>query len=275
MPIRKPAILKALFLTCHPLPSLAVTAMFTVLIARAAPHGIGPVAAIAAVLLGELSIGWSNDYFDAGRDAMAGRTDKPIVSGAIAQRTVLAAAVIAVAASVALAFSVNAACGTVDVAQMAAGWLYNAGLKITPVSGVAYAVGFGLIPEFATSTAPGIPAARPAVLIAAALLGVGGHLANALPDLDGDRVAGVRGLPNVLADRFGAGAVRIITILLLLGASGFLALSGSPWLWFGFAAAAVLAWLGLGGEGRAPFFAALAIAGIDVVMFVLGGVPLS
>jgi 4-hydroxybenzoate polyprenyltransferase len=158
---------------------------------------------------------------------------------------------------------------------MAAGWFYNAGLKITPVSGLAYAVGFGLIPEFATSTAPGVPAARPSIVIAAALLGVGGHLANALPDLDGDRIAGVRGLPNVLADRFGAGAVRIIAVLLLLGASGFLAFSGSPWLWLGFTLSAVLAWLGLSADGRAPFFAALAIAGIDVAMFVLGGVPLS
>ena len=267
-------ILKALFRTCHPLPSLAVTAMFAALIVRAAPHGLGPGAAVPAVLLGEMSIGWSNDYFDAPRDAMAGRTDKPILSGAISQRTVLIAAVVAVAASVALAFSINTACGTVEVVQMAAGWFYNAGLKITPVSGLTYAVGFGLIPEFATSTAPGIPAARPEVLVAAALLGVGGHLANALPDLDGDRVAGVRGLPNVLADRFGAGALRILTVLLLLGCSGFLALAGSPWLWFGFAAAALLAWLGLGGEGRAPFLAALGIAGIDVAMFVLGGVPL-
>ena len=275
MPILKAPILKALFHTCHPLPSLAVTAMFAALIVRAAPSGIGPPAAIPAVLLGEMSIGWSNDYFDAARDAMAGRTDKPIVSGAIAQRTVLIAGIVAVAASVVLAFSINAACGTVDLIQMAAGWFYNAGLKITPVSGVAYAVGFGLIPEFATSTVPGVPAARPSIVIAAALLGVGGHLANALPDLDGDRIAGVRGLPNVLADRFGAGAVRIIAVLLLLGASGFLAFSGSPWLWLGFTLSAVLAWLGLSADGRAPFFAALAIAGIDVAMFVLGGVPLS
>ena len=79
----------------------------------------------------------------------------------------------------------------------------------------------------------------------------------------------------MLADRFGAGAVRIIAVLLLLGASGFLAFSGSPWLWLGFTLAAVLAWLGLSADGRAPFFAALAIAGIDVAMFVLGGVPLS
>jgi 4-hydroxybenzoate polyprenyltransferase len=268
-------ILKALFHTCHPLPSLAVTAMFAALIVQAAPSGIGPAAAIPAVLLGEMSIGWSNDYFDAARDAMAGRTDKPIVSGAISQRTVLIAGIVAMTASVALAFSINSACGTVDLIQMAAGWFYNAGLKITPVSGLAYAVGFGLIPEFATSTAPGVPAARPSIVIAAALLGVGGHLANALPDLDADRIAGVRGLPNVLADRFGPGAVRIIAVLLLLGASGFLAFSGSPWLWLGFTLSAAIAWLGLSADGRAPFFAALAIAGIDVAMFVLGGVPLS
>src|SRR6185312_15665572 len=103
-------MLKALFRTCHPLPSLAITAMFAALIVRAAPHGLGPAAAIPAVLLGEMSIGWSNDYFDALRDAMAGRTDKPIVSGAISQRTVLIAAVVAVLASIALAFSINAAC---------------------------------------------------------------------------------------------------------------------------------------------------------------------
>lgn len=275
MPILRPPVLKALFRTCHPLPSLAITAMFAALIVQAAPHGLGPAAAVPAVLLGELSIGWSNDYFDAGRDAMAGRTDKPIVSGVISQRTVLIAAGVAVVASVLLAFSINTACGTVDLAQMGAGWFYNAGLKITPVSGLAYALGFGLIPEFATSTAPGVPAARPGVLAAAALLGLGGHLANALPDLEGDRMAGVRGLPNVLADRFGAGAVRVITVLLLLGASGFLAIAGSPWLWLGFAVAALVAWMGLSGAGRAPFFAALLIAGIDVAMFVLGDVPLS
>jgi hypothetical protein len=69
--------------------------------------------------------------------------------------------------------------------------------------------------------------------------------------------------------------VRVTAVLLLLGASAFLAFSGSPWLWLGFTAAALLAWLGLTADGRAPFLAALAIAGIDVAMFVLGGVPLS
>ena len=268
-------ILKALFHTCHPLPSLAITAMFAALIVQAAPHGLGPGAAIPAVLLGELSIGWSNDYFDADRDALAGRRDKPIAAGDIPRTAVLAAAVAAVALSLVLAYSVNPATGTINLVQMGAGWFYNAGLKATPLSGLTYAVGFGLIPEFATSTAPAVGSARPSVLVAAALLGVGGHLANALPDLEADRVAGVRGLPNIMAERYSVRTVRSAALVLLVGASGFLALAGTPWLWLGFAAAAAVGWWGIGRFGRKPFYAALAIAGIDVAVFVFGGVPLS
>ncbi|GAA2004218.1 UbiA family prenyltransferase [Catenulispora subtropica] len=267
--------LKALFRTCHPLPSLAVTAMFAALIVQTAPHGLGPGAAIPAVLLGELSIGWSNDYFDADRDRLAGRLDKPLASGAIPRQAVLAAALVSVTLSLVLAYSINAAVGTVDAMQMLAGWFYNAGIKGTPLSGLAYAVGFGLIPEFATSTAPSVAAARPSVLAAAALLGVGGHLANALPDLEADRIAGVRGLPNVLAERFSVRTVRSAALTLLVGASGFLALAGTPWLWLAFAASAAVGWWGMGSFGRKPFYAALAIAGIDVTVFVFGGVPLS
>ncbi|MFL6114515.1 MAG: UbiA family prenyltransferase [Catenulispora sp.] len=268
-------MLNGLFRTCHPLPSLAITAMFAALIVQAAPHGIGPGAAIPAVLLGELSIGWSNDYFDAERDRLAGRADKPVAAGAVSRRTVLAAGVGALAASLILAYSINTAVGTVNAVQLLAGWFYNAGLKATPVSGVAYAVGFGLIPEFAVSTSPVVSAARPSVLIAAALLGVGGHFANALPDLEADRIAGVRGMPNVLAERFGVAVVRATALVLLVGASAFLALAGSPWLWLAFAATAGLARWGLDGAGRRPFHAALAIAGIDVAVLVFGGVPLA
>ena len=41
----------------------------------------GCVAVAVAVLAGQLSTGWSNDWFDAGRDTAVGRTDKPIVAG--------------------------------------------------------------------------------------------------------------------------------------------------------------------------------------------------
>ena len=83
---------RALIIASHPGPSLAITAMATLLAAEAAPHGIGPVLMAPAMLAGQLSVGWSNDACDARRDAAAGRTDKPVAAGAISVRAVWIAA---------------------------------------------------------------------------------------------------------------------------------------------------------------------------------------
>ena len=64
---------RALLITSHPGPSLAITALTTLLAAQAAPHGVGPVLIAPAMLAGQFSIGWSNDACDARRDAAAGR----------------------------------------------------------------------------------------------------------------------------------------------------------------------------------------------------------
>ena len=50
------------------------------------------------------------------------------------------------------------------------------------------------------------------LIVAAALLGGGAHLLNAIPDLDADRVTGIRGLPQ----RLGARPSLILASLLLL-----------------------------------------------------------
>jgi 4-hydroxybenzoate polyprenyltransferase len=252
--------------------------MIMVLVVRAAPHGVGPIAALPAVLTGELSIGWSNDYFDADRDSAAGRTDKPLVNGVISGKTVITAALAALAVCVVLSFVISPTTGVVNALMMAAGWGYNAGLKSTAASGLAYAVGFGLIPAFAASTAPGHPGARPWTLAAAALLGVGGHFANVLPDLAGDQVTGVRGLPQRVAERFGPTAVRLTALVLLLGATAIIAFApgSSGWpRWPGLGAAALLAGVGSRASGRTPFLAAIAIAGINVALFAFGGVELT
>ena len=269
----------ALIRTSHLGPSLAITGMTTLLVARAAPHGIGPVAVPFGVLAGELSIGWSNDVFDAGRDEAAGRTDKPIAAGQISSRAVAVAAGTALLVSVLLCFTVSVTTGVVNLVMMAAGWAYNAGLKSTLASGALYAVGFGLIPEFAASTLPGSPSARPWALAVAALLGLGAHFANVLPDLAGDRAAGVRGLPQRVAEAGGPALVRAVALVLLLGASAMIALApggGQRWAALaGFAAAAALAVAGARAGGRGPFLAAIAIAAIDTALFAVGGVVLT
>ena len=63
---------------------------------------------------------------------------------------------------------------------------------------------------------------------AAALVGLGAHFANVLPDLAADRATGVRGLPQQVAARWGPGAVRAVALVLLLSASVLLLLASEP-----------------------------------------------
>jgi 4-hydroxybenzoate polyprenyltransferase len=270
--------IRALIQAGHPGPSLAITALITLLAAEAAPHGTGPVLLAPAVFAGQLSIGWSNDAFDADRDAVAGRADKPIAAGAVSRRAVGIAAGTALAVSVVASFAIGEVAGILNVVMMAAGWAYNAGLKSTLASGLMYIVGFGLIPAFAASTLPGHPAARPWTIAAAAAVGLGGHFANVIPDLAGDEAAGVHGLPQWIAARGGPAAVRLAALALLLLASVFLVLDSSPshrWIAIaGLGVAAVLAAIGARAPGRLPFLAAIGIAAIDVALFAFGGVVL-
>ena len=151
---------RALLIASHPGPSLAITAMATLLAAEAAPHGAGPVLVAPAMLAGQLSVGWSNDVFDAGRDAAVGRTDKPVATGAISPRAVWIAAVTAVVAALAMSLAMGVATAIINAVIIAAGWAYNLGLKSTSASGIMYLLGFGPIPAYAASTLPGHPAPR-------------------------------------------------------------------------------------------------------------------
>lgn len=266
---------RALLMATHPGPCVAVTALATLLAAEAAPHGTGPVLVAPAMLAGQLSIGWSNDALDAARDAAVGRTDKPVALGQISARVVWVAAALAVAAAIAL----SAAIGPVTLLILAvitgAAWAYNFGLKATPWSGAMYVIGAAGIPWYATSTLPGHPSPRVAVVIAAGLVGLGAHFTNVLPDLAADARFGVRGLPQRVAERFGPAAAKGVALALLLVASVLLVVvssAGRRWVAVaGLCAACVLAVAGARGGGRVPFYATIGIAVVDVVLFAAGG----
>jgi hypothetical protein len=155
----------------------------------------------------------------------------------------------------------------------AAAWAYNAGLKATVWSGLMYVIGFGPVPAIASSAAHRAPDWW--AVGAAATLGLGGHFTNVLADLDADLATGVRGLPQRIAVRSGAPAVRVVALVLLVVASVMAVLAGAdPGGWpaiAGLAAVALLAVVGLVGRGRTPFRAALGIALVDVALLVLSG----
>ena len=265
----------ALLRAAHPEPTAAVTVLATV-VAAAAGRGPGGCALVAATILtGQLSIGWSNDVVDARRDAAAGRRDKPIAVGAVTGRTVVVACATAVALCVPLSFASGWRAGLAHLVSVAGGWAYNLGLKRTVLSFLPYAVSFGLLPAFLALGLDGAPFPRPWVVAAGALLGVGAHFLNVVPDVADDLATGVRGLPQ----RLGVGAARGGGALLLAAAAAVVTFGPPgevpPWAYAGFTLAVVLSLLaaGLGHRrsargSRAPFLLAMLTAAAAVGLLV-------
>ena len=122
---------RALIMAGHPIAVVAIAGLTGALAAQAAPHGIGPVLTGPAMLAAQLSVGWSNDASGAPRDAAAGRTDKPIATGAIGARTVWIAAVAALLAALAMSLVIGVPTAIVLTVIICANWAYNLALKST------------------------------------------------------------------------------------------------------------------------------------------------
>ncbi|MER7663584.1 MULTISPECIES: UbiA family prenyltransferase [unclassified Streptomyces] len=268
---RVPALLRS----CHLEPALAVTVFVTALALASGRGPAGSAAVAAAVLAGQLSVGWCNDAVDAQRDTLCSRGDKPVAAGELPRRAVAVAAGTALALCVPLSLLSGAAAGAVHLAGTAAGWAYNLRLKQTVLSPLPYAVGFGSLPAFVTL---GLPSpAWPAwwAVMAGALLGVGAHLVNVLPDIADDLATGVRGLPQ----RMGRAACRWLGPMTMLSAVGVL-VAGPPGPlaaldWMLATAAVVIAVSGTavpsGTRSRWPFRVAITVAGIAVAQLLLRG----
>ncbi|WP_211291214.1 UbiA family prenyltransferase [Kineococcus xinjiangensis] len=267
--------LRALLLSCHPLPTVAVTALATAL-AAGAGGGVATTALLgSAVLAGQLAVGWSNDWVDAARDAAVGRGDKPAAAGLLPVRDVRAAALAAAAAVVPLSLLLGWRAGLLHLLGVAAALGYNAGLKSTPWSWVPYVLFFGGLPTVVTLAVAGGAAPLWASAVGA-LLGVGAHCANVIPDLDDDRATGVRGLPHLLGRAgstvLASAALSAASVLVVLGPPGPPGALG----WAGLALAGALtasaAWAALTSpRSRWPFPATVAVAALDVALLVAAG----
>ncbi len=268
--------MRGLALACHPLPTLAVTAISAGLANLAGLSLATGVILVAAVFTGQLSIGWSNDRIDAVRDQKLNRADKPLATGAVPVAAVTTAIACALVATTVLSLLLGYRAGLIALLTVACGWAYNAGLKSTIWSWLPYAIAFGLLPAIATlaQDPPRWPAAW--AIAAGALFGVSAHIANVLPDLRADELTGVRGLPH----RLGARASVVIGPLLLVIATAIIAFDGATrlgaWRWVvvaGCAAAAGSA-IGVGlarPSNRFFFIGTVLIAGADIALFALSG----
>lgn len=198
----------SLVLACHPLPTLAMTVAVTVAAALTGRPALELGLVAATVLTGQLTVGWINDVVDRERDRRVGRRDKPVAMGWVDPGTVVFATACAVLLVVPLSVANGTYAGIAHLAAVVSAWLYNFWFKRTVLSWLPYAVSFGLLPAFLSygGLGGGLHGGPPtiAMTVLGALLGVGIHFLNTLPDLVEDKETGVRHLPLRIALRLGA-----------------------------------------------------------------------
>jgi heme o synthase len=265
--------LAGLLRSCHPQPAFAVSLIAGLLAAAVGRGPLGTAAVFAAMLAGQLSVGWSNDYLDRERDTLTGRADKPVAAGLVPPRTARRAAVLALLATGPLALLSGVPAAALLLAAVGSAWAYNLRLKATPASVLPYLVSFGLLPAFVVAGLPGHPLPPAWMVLTGSLLGAAAHFANVLPDLADDVATGVVGLPHRLGLRTSAATAAALLLL----ASAVLAL-GSDALPVAVRAATVpvAAAVGLAGllagrrrGSRAAFSAVIVVAVLDVALLLL------
>ena len=274
-PVPTGRLARVLLAASHPEPAALVT-LLTVILSVAAGRRWDVLWVAAAVASGQVTVGWSNDYLDRDLDRVQGRADKPLAAAGPADRAaVRTASLAALGACLPLSLAAGAGFAAAHLAAVGAALAYNLRLKALPLSVLPYAAAFGLLPVAVTLglRQPRWPHAW--AIAAAVLIGAGGHLAQALPDIPADRRLGLRGLPQLIGQPASAAAAGG----LLLAASLTIALgpgrSPGPVQVAGVVAVAALAAgivaAALSSRTRLAYRLTLAAAGLAVLSFVAGG----
>lgn len=245
-------------------------AALTGALAVAAGRGWAAAGVTAAVGLGQFAIGWSNDWIDLERDRARQRRDKPLATGEIGQVTVAVAIAVAVVLHLGLILLSGLPATLVLLGVEAVAFAYNLGLKDLPVSVLAYAFSFGLVPALITLglSPPRLPAGW--AVAAAALLGVAGHFTQVLHDIPTDRRLGIHGLPQLL----GARASSLLAALATVAAGAVVAAGTGFWAALGLAGvpAAAGLWAALAGHPKLAFRLTLVAAlGATLGLLLSGG----
>ena len=155
----------------------------------------------ATVFMGQLVVGWTNDYRDYSDDLVHNRQNKPLVSGLITLKILARATYLAVFALLALTYfgPLAGKFGFAHLLAVASAVAYNFRLKSTAISFLPFAFSFGLLPVIILGATGG--QSELWMVSIGALFGVGVHLANVFKDLENDRASGIYGLPQKLGIR--------------------------------------------------------------------------
>ncbi len=186
---------RALLRASHFPQTLAMTIFSTFAALLTSVQGWSLAFLIAAVLCGQLSVGWLNDLVDAALDGSVARANKPLVAGTLQRSALKVAIAIALILVVPLSFlAAGWLGGLAHILAVASAQIYNLYLSRTIWSWLPYAVSFGLLPFFVAQAASTDLWPETTMTALFVLVGVIAHLLNAVPDIAIDREAGKGGL---------------------------------------------------------------------------------
>jgi len=155
----------------------------------------------AAVFSGQLCVGWTNDLIDLERDRTESRKNKPLAVGSISVVMVRTATIVvgAVCIPLSLLGPMGMRGGSVHLLGVGCGLSYDFYFKRTPLSPLPFIIAFAALPSaIVLSKNYSVPLW---LILAGGLFGVAAHFANVVKDMDRDREAGLRGLPQILGTR--------------------------------------------------------------------------
>ena len=202
---RKPGgAIRSLVFMGHPGPSLLVTAVLVAIAGLAGqrvPEPTRILQLIGAMLPVQLCIGVINDVVDLPADAGA-KPHKPLVRGVISRSTATWVGAALGVIGLASAATINPATLGFDALALGAGLAYDLGMRRTPLSWVPWWAGMAVLPLEGYASVGSIPSRLLVLIPLSALIAIGLHFANALPDIDGDRRAGRNSLPVLAGTRF-------------------------------------------------------------------------
>lgn len=199
----------------HPRQAVITAVLVTVAAALAdrPTRDLGLV--LVTVLVGQSLLGWHNDVVDRRRDAQHQRTGKPVADGRLEPGEVWFAIACGVLLVVPLSLSNGLVAGGVYLASLVIAALGNLVLRRSLLSPVPWAVSFALYPAFLSyggwGNHDGGSAPQPAMVVLAALLGIGVHFLTALWGLVADHEDGWRYLPLRLGMKLGAARLLALT----------------------------------------------------------------
>lgn len=223
---RKPGgPIRSLIYLGHPGPSVLVTIVLVAiagLAGRAVPDATRILQLVGAMLPVQLCIGVINDVVDLPADAV-GKPHKPLVRKVISRSSATMLGVVLGAIGLACAATINLGTLGFDALALGAGLAYDLGLRTTPLSWVPWWGGIAVLPLEAYASAGSIPSRLLALIPLSGLIALGLHFANALPDVDTDRVAGRHSLPVIVGvggSRWGGPAALGAVVVLSLALAG-------------------------------------------------------